>query len=214
MSSLQTPLLTDTWVAASWSEYLQTIADPTYETARGYYYRGHMRLEMAPVGFDHGTDHSILIFAINLFCALKDVRLRMPDNCTHRKARVQECQPDLSCYVGDRAQVVPKNTNIVNLDQYPAPDLVIEIAKTTLLDDLGTKRSLYEELGVAEYWVIDVSASQIIAYGVNDRGSLRIDTSQVLPGLTLSILEDALRRSRETDQSTVGAWLLTQFQHS
>lgn len=88
----------------------------------------------------------------------------MPDNCTYRKARVQECQPDLSCYVGNRAQVVPQNTNIVNLDQYPAPDLVIEIAKTTLLDDLGTKRSLYEELGVIEYWVVDVQASQIIAY--------------------------------------------------
>ncbi|MCC5649018.1 Uma2 family endonuclease [Nostoc sp. XA013] len=46
-----------------------------------------------------------------------------------------------------------------------APDLVIEIAKTSLLDDLGTKRclatsrfasTLYEELGIAEYWVVDV----------------------------------------------------------
>ena len=51
------------------------------------------------------------------------------------------------------------DTNIVNLDRYPAPDLVVEIAKTTLLDDLGTKRSLYEELGVAEYWVVDAGSS-------------------------------------------------------
>jgi urease accessory protein UreF len=34
----------------------------------------------------------------------------------------------------------------------------------------------------------------------------------VLPGLTIAILEAALQRSRITDQSQVGAWLLTQFQ--
>lgn len=212
MSSLQTPLLTDTWVAASWDEYLQLVEQPAYEKARGYYYRGHMRLEMLPIGFDHATDHTIVAFAINLFCTLKGIRLMMPDSCSYRKAGVRECQPDLSCYVGDRAQVVPKNTNIVNLDRYPAPDLVVEIAKTTLLDDLGTKRSLYEELGVAEYWVVDGQAAQVIAYQIHDRGSQRLNASQVLPGLAIVTLEEALRRSRESDQATVGAWLLTQFQ--
>ena len=212
MSPLQTQSLTDTWIAAPWDEYLQLIDSPAYDKAKGYYYRGHMRIEMLPVGFDHATDHSIIAFAINLFCVVKGIRLMMPDNCSYRKAGVQECQPDLSCYTGDRAQVVPKTTNIVNLDRYPAPELVIEVAKTTLLDDLGTKRSLYEAIGVKEYWVVDVENAQILAYTVSDRGSERTETSLVLPGLAISLLEDALHRSREVDQSTVGAWLLTQFQ--
>ncbi|MGQ9870064.1 Uma2 family endonuclease [Leptodesmis sp.] len=38
------------------------------------------------------------------------------------------------------------------------------LVMTTLLDDLGTKRSLYEEMGVAEYWVVDVHNAQVIAY--------------------------------------------------
>jgi Uma2 family endonuclease len=70
---------------------------------------------------------------------------------------------------------------------------------------------LYEELGVAEYWVVDVQNTQILAYAVAAQGSKRIQVSQELPGLTIAILEEALRRSRETDQSQVGAWLLTQF---
>ena len=212
MSPLQTPFLTDTWIAAPWSEYLQTIANPAYKKAKGYYYQGHMRIEMLPVGFDHGTDHSIIAFAINLFCVLKSIPLMLPDNCSYRKEGVQECQPDLSCYLGDRAQAIPKNTNIVNLNQYPAPALVVEIAKTTLLDDLGNKRSLYEGLGVAEYWVVDVQNSQILAYAMSDRGSQRIDISQVLPGLAIAVLEEALHRARQADQSTVGMWLMTQFQ--
>ena len=88
---------------------------------------------------------------------------------------------------------------------------MIEFAKSSLLDDVGAKRSLYE-LGMAEYWIIDVDQAQILAYAIADQGSKRIQESQVLPGLKITLLEEALRRSWETDQSQVGAWLMTQFQ--
>jgi Uma2 family endonuclease len=89
---------------------------------------------------------------------------------------------------------------------------VIEVAKSSLLDDMGAKRSLYEELGVAEYWVVDVQNAQILAYAMADQGSKRIQVSLVLPGLAIAVLEEALHRSWETDQSQVGSWLMTQFQ--
>lgn len=212
MVELQTKLVTDAWVSASWEEYLQTIADPIYEKAKGYYYQGHMRVEMASVGRDHAADHTIIILAVGLFGIVKGISLHGFDNCSFRKAGVQEFQPDVSYYIGERAQSVPPGTNVVNLDLYPVPDLVIEVSKTTLLDDRGNKRTLYEELGVSEYWVVDVEKAEISAYQMIDRGSKRIDESQVLPGLAIATLEAALRRSRETDQSQVGAWLMTQFQ--
>ena len=212
MSDLQTQLKTDTWVAMPWDEYVQIIENPVYEKAKSYYYKGHMRVEMSPVSFDHGQDHVVIILAVNLFAAIKGIPLIGLDTTTFRKPGARECQPDVSYYIGERAQSIPSGTGIVNLDQYPAPNLVIEVAKTSLLDDVGTKRVLYEELGVAEYWIVDVQHTEILAYRIAEQGSQRIQVSQVLPALSLAILEEALRRSRETDQSQVGAWLLTQFQ--
>lgn len=212
MANLQTQVPTDSWVAASWEAYLQAIADPAYATARGYYYHGYMRLEMSPVGHDRAADDGTISLGVNLFGIASGIPLKILPNCSYRKAGIGECQPDVSYYIGDRAQLIPRGTTIIDLHRFPAPDLVIEVSATTLLDDLGTKRSLYEELGIAEYWVVDVDNTRLVAYAMRDRGSYPIQVSQVLPGLDLGILVSALRRSRETDQSQVGAWLLTQFQ--
>ena len=214
MNELQTQLPTNTWIYASWEEYEQIVTNLLNEKAKSYYYKGYMRLEMAPVSFDHGKDHVVIIFAVTLFTALKGILATGLETTTFRKTGVQDCQPDVAYYLRERAQTIPSGTGIVNLNLYPAPDLVIEIAKTSLLDDLGTKRSLYEDLGVAEYWVVDVQNAQIIAYAMAEQGSKRIQESQVLPGLAIAILEAALRRSREISQSEVGAWLLSQFEQN
>lgn len=52
MNELQTKLSTDTWVVASWDEYIQVI-ELAYEKAKGYYYNGQLRIEMSPVRSDH-----------------------------------------------------------------------------------------------------------------------------------------------------------------
>jgi Uma2 family endonuclease len=109
---------------------------------------------------------------------------------------------------------LPIDTWIVDLNLYPAPDLVIEVANTSLGDDKGEKRLLYEDLQVAEYWIVDVPNVQIIAFAVVDGGSRRIDESQVLPELKFSLLNEALRRTRQSNQSQVVAWLLGQFQQN
>jgi Uma2 family endonuclease len=217
MSKLETQLQTDTWIAISWQQYLEVIENPIYQKSKSYYYRGNLRIEMLPVSFDHGKDHLIIAAAVTVFAALNKIRANGLDTTSLRKTGMRECQPDISYYLEDKAQAIPAGTGIVNLDQYPPPDLVIEIAKSSLLDDLGIKRSLYEELGVKEYWVVDVNTPEIIAYRIlnanEELGSQRIRESQVLQGLNLSVLEAALRRSRETDHSTVIAELMSQFQN-
>jgi len=203
---------TDTWVIASWNEYIQMIEAPRLEKAKGYYDNGRMKIEMPPVGNDHASDHTIIIFAVNLFASIKGIPLNGKDNCTYRKTGIQEVQPDVSYYIGENADVVPYGTSIIDLNIYLRPDLAIEVANTSLADDKGEKRLLYEDVGVAEYWIIDVQNLQIIAFSIAEGGSRRITQSQVLPGLEISLLEAALRRTRQMNQSLVGSWLLNQFQ--
>jgi Uma2 family endonuclease len=212
MTTTQTQITLDTWIPAKWEDFLQIIDDPTNGKLKAYYYHHHMRLEMLPVGFDHSKDHSLLMMVIHLFGILHNLPLNLLDNCSFRKVGIKEFQPDIAAYIGKRSKIIPSGTNIVNLNQYETPDLVIEIAKTSLLDDIGTKRSLYESLDIKEYWVVDVENCQIIAYTLESNGSYQIQSSQVFLGLDLAILEEALRKSRQEDQSAVGRWLMTQFQ--
>ncbi|HEY9667236.1 MAG TPA: Uma2 family endonuclease [Coleofasciculaceae cyanobacterium] len=212
MSQVQAKLPIDTWVNATWDEYIKAISDPAYEKARGYYYNGRMRLEMSPLGNPHSRDHFIVIAAIALFASIRGIDLDGHDNCTYRKTGCDEAQPDVSFYVGDKAEIVPWEATIIELDTYPPPDLVIEVAYSSLADDKGEKRLLYESLGVREYWIIDVQNVQVIAFQVQNRGSRRIDKSQVLPDLEIALLEEAFQRSRHMNHGKVSAWLLSQFQ--
>ncbi|MBW4472210.1 MAG: Uma2 family endonuclease [Stenomitos rutilans HA7619-LM2] len=213
MVQLQPKLLTDTWVTATWDEYLRLIDDPAYAKAKGYYFNGRMRIETMGVGPDHASDNSIVHIAITLFCALKGVPIKGFINCSYRKTEVREAQPDVSYYVGDRTTLAPQGSSITNLDDTPAPDLAIEVADSSLDADLGKKRLLYEDMAIAEYWVVDVEKAQIIAFQIaNNNGSRRIDHSQVLPGLDLAVLCEAMTMRREQDDSQVVAWLLSAFQ--
>lgn len=212
MVNLQTKIATDNWVKATWEEYIQIVENPEYEKARCYYYNGELRIEMSALGHDHGCDNTIAALAVNLFCIIRGIPVKVITNTSYRKTNLREAQPDVSCYIGDNAQVVPWGTSIINLDNYPPPDLAIEVASTSLLDDLGQKRLLYEDLNVKEYWIVDVENVRIIAFSIADGGSKRITSSGVLPGLQMSVLEEALQLSRTQDQSQVGAWLMAGFQ--
>lgn len=212
MTQLQTQVKIDTWISATWDEYLRFLEQPNFEKAKGYYYHQQMRIEMSPVGNPHAKDHAIIIYAIHLFASLKEIDLNGLDNCTYRKTGYQEAQPDASFYIGETVDAIPWETKIIDLDSYPPPSLVVEVAASSLGDDLGQKRLLYEELGVQEYWIIDVEKTQVFAFAIANTGSYRINQSQVLPNLEIALLENALKQTRTTNHSRVGAWLLNQFQ--
>ncbi|MEM9138155.1 MAG: Uma2 family endonuclease [Cyanobacteria bacterium P01_F01_bin.42] len=214
MSQLKTQPRLNAWVPIGWEDYLTHINASENSQAKGYYHLGCMRLEMLPIGFDHSTAHSLISLAINLFGITNSLPLTIADSCTYRKTDIRDCQPDLSVYVGANVTAIPKQKNIVNLNQYPSPNLAIEISKTTLLDDLGAKRSLYESLNISEYWVVDVAKNEVIAYTMSLTGSHQIQTSNVLPGLALSTLETALTQSQTQDQTAIASWLMREFQPS
>jgi len=202
----------ETWIKATWDDYLQAEKNPDDDKSKSYYYQGQLNIQMSPLGNDHASDHSIINYGINLYASLKKIDLNAKDNCTYHKIGSQAAQPDLSYYTGKNVDAIPYGTQVINLDDYPAPSLVIEIANSSLKDDLGMKRLLYENLGVEEYWIVDVQTTKIIAFAIADGGSKRIYQSVVLPSLEIHLLENALQKTRQENHSKVGAWLLQIFQ--
>ena len=212
MPKVKTKLITDEWVTASWDEYVEAISDRNLENAKSYYHKGQLRIEMTPQGYDHSYDNSLIGYCVQLFGGITGIAMSAVTNCTFRRGNEVEAQPDLAFYIGENAEIIPPNTTIVDLNIYPPPDLVIEIAKTSLSDDIGGKRMLYEQLGVREYWVVNVVRALLIAFAIADGGSRQITQSQILPNLPFSLLEEALRRGRESGRSQLYSWLISQMQ--
>ena len=208
----QTPL--DTWISAPWQEFVDIADSPDSTKLKSYYDKGKMRFEPMSTGSDHSKDHMTIIMSVGLFATLQGLPINGHNDCSFRKKGYTEFQPDASYYVGANADVIPWGTRIIDLDQYPLPDLVIEISDTSLADDLGAKRLQYEDLGISEYWIVNVQTMQIVAFAHGHDGSIRrIRESQVLTGLKMEVLEQALQRSRQENQSATTAWLMEQFRN-
>ena len=211
---------TNVWSKTDWGIYINTIESPDLKNTKGYYYNGYMRTEDLFVGADVARSKPLIYFAILLFGMAKEIPISGFVNCSYRKIKLRECQPDVSFYIGDRANLAPKGNSAVNVDEQAIPNLVVEISNTTINDDLGAKRFLYEEMGVSEYWIVDVQNTLIYAFEMlvgeasplENRGSRRIDNSLVLPELSIDTITTALTLSKEQDQSQIGKWLMSQFQ--
>ncbi len=210
---VQETLKLDIWQSAGWEDFVRLADDPQSDKLKCYYYDGKMRFEPMSTGADHSKDHTLIMFALSFFTASQGIQANGHDGCSYRKTGMDEFQPDISYYVGEATEAIPWGTRVVNLDQYPIPNLVIEISDTSFVDDLGTKRLQYEELRIPEYWIVNVQKLQILAFSIAPDGTTqRIQESRVLPGLKLVILEEALLRSRKESQSATNAWLMQEFQ--
>ncbi len=212
MSTVNTQVLTDSWLPVNWDEYLSHLEKLPPKSAKGYYHQRHGRFERLSVGPAHARDRIVVSTTISLFCILKRIPITVLNNASYREAEHNECQPSTSAYVGSKANSVHTFGKFIDLDRYSAPDLAAEVTNTSFLDDIGVKRSLYETLNISEYWIVNVAKAEVTAFEILNQGSQRIATSKLLKGFEFSVLEEALRRSRKTDQSKVGNWLMQQFQ--
>ena len=205
------PIQTDTWVKATWDEFLATAYGPAYQKGRAYYDHDHMRIEMASLGAAHGKDNSLISTVVVLYGLTKGLPLEQLINTSFRKMGMRECQPDLAYYLGPSIPTLPRNNAPVNVDISGLPALVIEVGASSFSDDLGAKRLLYEQLGVQEYWVVNTAEQTVIAFEVTNGRSGRIETSQALPNLKIALVDEALQRSVSNNITTIGQWLCEQY---
>ncbi len=207
---LQT-ISTETWVETTWEDYLTFADDPTLTSGRFYYDHGYMRIEMSPLGSAHSQDNSIVSTVIVLFATIKNIPIKELTNCSFRKTGTREAQPDIAVYIGENLRRPPHTNAPVNLNQVDPPTLVVEVAASSLEDDANRKQKLYQRLGVQEYWVVDVNATRVMMSALFPKDSLPLRESQVLPGLEISLVEEALQRSQTEDDGAISRWLLATF---
>ncbi|MGB7345182.1 MAG: Uma2 family endonuclease [Pirellulaceae bacterium] len=86
-------------------------------------------------------------------------------------------------------------------DQHPTGRdilLAIEVAHSSLQNDLNTKAALYAEAGIGEYWIVDAASSRIHVCR-NPQGDQYCDRTVFEPGQTLSPLaaENAVLNIRD-----------------
>ncbi len=207
--------VSNTWIKASWNEFITLTENPSLERANFYYDHSFMRIEMSPVGPTHAHENSIISNVILLFATIKNIVIYEYLNCSFRKENNAEFQPDIAFYIGSGLKIPPKNNAPVDLDEFDLPTLVVEISSTTIHDDLGHKRLLYERLGIKEYWVINAYSGEVFAFAIADGRSGRITQSQILEGLEIVIVEEALQRSHNNeDDGAIARWLLQTFTKS
>lgn len=74
-------------------------------------------------------------------------------------------QPDLVFVSNERRSIIRENNGIVG-----APDLIVEIiSKGTMDKDRVTKKDLYEQFGVREYWIVDPRNESIEVYQLENK---------------------------------------------
>ncbi len=116
-----------------------------------------------------------------------------------------------------RGEAIPKwqpgEPRRIDVTHHRRPDLVGEIADTSLSLDLDEQKQLYARLRIPEYWVVDVKGLRLFAFGLTEAGMYEaIQISQVLDHLPIALIEQALDRST-TDTNTAAAnWVMQQLQ--
>ena len=168
-------VLTDKWIKATWKKFIEIAYDPTYIDCSAYFYSEEMRIEMPSLGVGHSRQNSVVSNVITLFAACYGMDITSYTNGRFHKTGEKE-----------GAKYLPPQNNLpVSIDLCGLPDLVVEVGASSIKDDLGRKRLMYERIGIREYWVVDVEAKEVFAFSIADGRSGRIQLSVVLPGLEL-----------------------------
>ncbi len=156
-----------------------------------------------PVGSSHSIAHVPVIVWLDYY-AEKTAGVQVMDNATTILGWKSELQPDASL------RILPDSGGRTWLEDgflHGAPELVVEVSKTTRYVDLGPKKTEYEQAGVLEYVVHAIDPDEIFWFGLQQGilaqrpiGPDGLYRSTSFPGLWLdpqALLDGNRQRSRE-----------------
>jgi Uma2 family endonuclease len=202
------------WQQATWEDYEALRDDTTRDRCKLFFNHQRLWVEMGAEGMNH-AQFSALFEMIFAMWVMQNPQYRVASfrGCQIEKVGHCAAAPDIVLYVGDDIPFWEvSKPRFINLDQWRSPNLVGEIADTTLAIDLDEKKRLYEDLGIAEYWVIDVRVGRMFAFQLDASGVYQpCEVSQVLPNLEIALLEQALERLTTQTNTEVALWFSQQI---
>lgn len=201
------------WQRATWQDYLALRDAPTQERMKLAFNQGWLWVAMGGEGINHAGVSDLFTMMIGFWAIQHPEQLFTSlGRCLLEKPETQACAPDLVLYVGaDYPQWQPGEPRRIDLSRSRVPDLVGEIADTTLANDLDEQKHLYAALGIPEYWVVDVRGQRVFAFLLQDGEYQICEASRALAGLPIALLEEALQRLSEGTNTSAAVWFIQQI---
>jgi len=163
----------------SWDYYTQTLLalDASGQHARVTYDRG--RMEIMTVGRRHEIIKKAIGRLLETYAGELRIGIEGVGNVTCRRKDIErgleadECYYVTSEYHG--------NDDLLDLDNNPPPDLAVEVEVSR---GIGTRRSIYAELGVPEVWRFD--GVNVLVMSLVDNRYEPVGRSRFFPALDLA----------------------------
>jgi Uma2 family endonuclease len=184
------------WQPATWEDYLEYRDQPTDDRLRLFFHQEYLFVDMGSEGINHALFSNLFPILFFLwFSRTPGQTFRCLKRCLLEKPNLRAASPDLVLYIGENhPQWQDGESRRINLQQWRVPDLVGEVADTTLDSDLDQKKQLYAALQIPEYWVIDIQGQRVLAFRLQDEKYQQCEYSVVLEGLPMLLLEQTFKQ--------------------
>lgn len=206
------------WQPAIWQDYERlrdTLSnDSTIQRVQLFFYDHQLLVEnMGWEGLLHSEVRELLSAILVMWLMRHpEIESKILGSCLMEKSGKQAAAPDIAIYLGENLPQYRKGqSRRVNLDQERVPNLVIEVADTTLDSDLDEKKHLYAELGIPEYWVIDTQSNQVFIFVLQDRRYFKAENSQLIVGFTASLLSQTIEQMKAGSNISAALWFSEQL---
>jgi Uma2 family endonuclease len=208
-----------TWHDATWDDYVALRDDESIEFKKISFHKtanttGWLWFDMSHEGIDHSRFSDLMTMIFYIWKLLHPAeRFDSMGRCLIECPDSHGCSPDLVLYKGGNRPIWKTGEpRRIDLTRHRLPDLVGEIADTSLRQDLAEQKKLYESLGISEYWVINVRASKIVAFQLDASGTYQpCPESGVLSGLPIALLEQTIALLATEDNTDAAEWFREQL---
>lgn len=199
------------WQPATWADYERSRDGMVEGEGRLFFNQGYLWVDMGGEGINHARFNDLITLVLFIWFSQKapEQVFDSMSGCLFEKMDHQAASPDKVLYLGsDAPRWREKEPRSINLNQWRVPDLVAEVADTTLASDLDEKKQLYAALGIPEYWVVDVKGQRVIAFRLDAVGRYQeIDVAIALTGLPIDLISQTLAKlSQGVSNSTAAQW--------